>query len=133
MAWSTSFCAPPPVLSNCLTRASVLVCSSSTPADGEQSGFGLKQIGAVDGEQRIAFLHFVADVEERIDDSSGIWRERLHQHVLIEVDRADRILQRLEGTLFRGNDLEALGLLVGQDDILLVDVDIGRGVGRRAP
>lgn len=41
---------------------------------GEQRGLRGQQIGAVDGEQRLAFLDLIADVEERIDDPARIGR-----------------------------------------------------------
>ena len=72
-------------------RVSAFVVSCRSPAVVISVDFGLDQIGAVDREQGLAFLHVVADLGEQADDPPLIRREHLGRHVLIEIDRADRL------------------------------------------
>jgi len=71
--------------------------------------------------------HGLANIEERVDDLARIGREYLHQQVLVEVDRPDRILRDAEGARLGGQDLESICLLVRDVDGLLCDVDVAVG------
>lgn len=90
----------------------------------EQRRFRLQQIGTVDRKQGISLVDLVADVEGRIDDPAGVGRERLHQHVLVEIDRSDRVLDDVERPQLGRLDLESCNLLLGEIDILLLDTDV---------
>ena len=63
---------------------------------GQQRRFRLKQIGAVDREQRVACLHFIADVVEGFENFALILREYLNEQILVEVDGADGCFQKRE-------------------------------------
>jgi hypothetical protein len=84
----------------------------------QQRRFRLQQVRAVDREQDVAFLDDVADVGEGLHDLPGILREYLHRHVLVEVDGADRGLDRLEAVQLRRCYLDRIELLAGQFDKL---------------
>ena len=83
---------------------------------GDQGRFGLQQIGAVDGEQRLALLHVVADLGKQRDDAALIGREHLRRHVLVEIDAADRLLLDREIALFDRLDLDRSKLRIRQID-----------------
>ena len=102
-------------------------CSSSTPAAASSVDSACSRSGLSMVNSDVALLDVVADVEEGVDDLAGIWREHLDQHILVEVDRADRLLDDAEGARLGGQDLERVGLLVGHGDGLLRDVDIAGG------
>ena len=84
VAWSTSFCATAARLVEARAAAPEFAWSEFEHAGrGDQGGFGLQQIGAVDGEQRLALLHVIADIEaNRAMILPWIGREHLHRHVL---------------------------------------------------
>ena len=76
------------VYSSCI-RFKLRSARSSTPAAAIRFELGCKQIWAVDGEERLTFLHIVANSGEKGDDFALIRREDLILHVFIEVDAAD--------------------------------------------
>ena len=62
---------------------------SITPTAAIKVELGRQQVGAVDGEQRLTFLHIIADGGEQGDDLALIGGENLRLHVLVEIDAAD--------------------------------------------
>jgi hypothetical protein len=97
---------------------------------GEQRRFRLKQIGAVDREQRVARLHFVADVVEGFENFALILREYLNEQILVEVDGADGRFQKREVARDDGSGLQRTRLLVRQIDGLFVGCRGLNGFGR---
>jgi hypothetical protein len=81
---------------------------------GNQGGFGLHQIGALDIKQRLALGHVVADLGVHVADLALIGSEDLHRAVFIEVDVADRITLVGELVLFHGGHLDVRALRLAQ-------------------
>ena len=77
---------------------------------------GLQEVGAVDGEQRLALLHVIADGGEQRDDLALIGREDLRLHVLVEVDAADGLLFNRKLAVFDRLDLHRSELGIRQID-----------------
>ena len=92
----------------------ILAVEFQYAGSGDQGRLGLQQVGAVDGEQRLAFFHVVAHLGEQRDDPALIGREDLHRHVLIEVDAADRLLLDGKVALLDRCDLDRIELRIGQ-------------------
>ena len=88
------------------------VVSSSTPAAAIRFDSACQQVGAVDGEQRLAFLHVIADRGKQRDDLALIGRENLRLHVLVEVDAADRLLFDRKFALFDRLDFDGSKLRI---------------------
>ncbi len=87
--------------------------------------FGLDEIGALDGEEGLAFGHPVAEIGEEPDDLALVGGEDLDRHVLVEVDAADRLLLDRKGALARRLDLDPFELGVGEAHALIVGIDRG--------
>ena len=103
---------------------------------GDQGRFSLQQIGAVDCEQRLAFLHIVPNRGIKGDDPPLVGREHLRRHVLVEIDAPDRFFLDRERTLRDRLDFDCGELRIRQ--INTIAIALGRrrpiallGIGRR--
>ena len=103
--WSTACCEAPPKDFIFWARASVVFWSFSTPAAAISVDSACEKIGTVDGEQHLILLDLVADIGNGGDDAALVGREDLRQHVLIEIDVADRLPLDDEGS--RSDDADA--------------------------
>jgi len=91
----------------------------------DQGRFGLQKIGAIDGEQRLAFADVITDFGKQRDDAALIRRKDLDRHVLVEVDAADGIFLDGEFALRDRLDLD-----YGELGIRQVDAVQGSGILR---
>ena len=96
----------------------------------DQRRFRLQQIGAVDGEQRLALGDVVADLGKQRDDAALVRREHLDRHVLVEADAADGVFLDREFALLDRLDLDRGELRIRQVDAVLL---AGRGILRGGP
>ena len=83
---------------------------------GDQGRFRLQQVGAIDGEEGLSFLHVVAERGKEPDDTALVGREHLHGHVLVEIDTADRLFLDREFALLKRHDLHGVELRVRKLD-----------------
>src|SRR4029077_19392969 len=86
----------------------------------DQRRLRLQQIGAVDGEQRLAFADVVADLGKQRYDAALIGREPLDRHVLVEADAADGVLLDREFALLDRLDLDRGKLGIRQVDAVRI-------------
>ena len=97
---------------------------------GNQRRGCLHQVGAVDREQDLPLLHFIAQLCGQLHDAARIWREHLDGHVLVEVDAADGRLLDREFTTGNHLGLDGRDVPFGQLEAVHIErIWIGRAAG----